>query len=158
MLLLHRAWVEVRYHRRRQRFFDFADKGTKVITLVLGVTLIGQQVQQRFPWVGSAIILVSLLELIYSYSERRQQHKELSEASARLVADIEKVPVTALRSDDTALWAASYALLCANSPPPLKVLKMICEREQSIADGHKESADKDNPERHCLRRFIADFF
>ena len=133
---LSRAWVQVRYHRRRQRFFDLLDKATKSATIVLGASLMGKYFAQWLPWLASLITSLGLLALVFGYSDRKQQHKELAEFAAKLVADIERVPHSALSFEQAAVWAADYAQLVAKAPPPLKSLSMICEREQAIADGH----------------------
>ena len=135
---LSKAWIQVRYHRRRQRFFDLLDKITKSITVVLGASLMGKFFTDWLPWLASAITSVGLLALVFGYGDRKQQHKELAEQAAKLVADIERTPVSALDFERTATWAADYAQLVAKAPPPLKTLSLVCEREQAIADGHPD--------------------
>lgn len=136
--VLNRAWVQVRYHRRRHRFFDLADKATKSITVVLGASLMGQFFVQWLPWLATAITSLGLLALVFGYSERKQLHKDLAEHAAKLVADIERVPVAGLSFDKSAQWAAEFAGLVAKSPPALKTLTLVCEREQAVAEGHPE--------------------
>ena len=135
---LHKAWVQVRYHRRRQRFFDLIDKATKAITVVLGASLMGQYFGAYLPWLATAITSLGLLALVFGYGDRKQQHQQLSAQAAQLVADIEAVPVVGLDFERTARWAAAFAALVAQSPPPLKTLTLLCEREQASADGHPD--------------------
>ena len=61
--LLYKAWVQVRYHRRRQRFFDLADKGTKAATLVLGASLFGKHLAS-LNWVATGISALGLMALV----------------------------------------------------------------------------------------------
>jgi hypothetical protein len=136
--LLHMAWVQLRYHRRRQRFWDLTDKTTKSLTVLLGASLLGQALQVWLPLVASAISVLGLLALIFGYGDRKQLHKELAEQAAGLIGAIEQVPAGELSSARTASWGADYARLCAKAPPPLKTLTLICEREQAAADGHPE--------------------
>lgn len=133
---LRNSWVQVRYHRRRQRFFDLLDKLTKALTVVLGASLMGQYFAGALPVVATAITSLGLLALIFSYSDRKQQHKELADQAAQLVSAIELVPAGELTPSKVAAWSADYARLCAKAPPPLKTLSLICEREQAQADGH----------------------
>lgn len=133
---LNRAWVQVRYHRRRQRFFDLLDKATKSLTIVLGASLLGQALRDFLPWVALGISALGLLALVFGYGDRKQQHKELAEQAANLVASIEQVPAGELTPSKTASWNAEYARLCAKAPPPLKTLSIICEHEQASAEGH----------------------
>lgn len=150
---LHCAWVQVRYHRRRQRFFDLLDKLTKSATVFLSASLLGQWLKDAQPFVASAISLVGLLALVFGYSDRKQSHKEIADMAAALVASIEQVPAGLLSADKTAAWRAEYAKLCAKAPPPLKTLTLICEHEQSCADGNP-----DHVTLPCLpRRFFANF-
>ena len=133
---LHNAWVQVRYHRKRQRFFDLTDKLTKSATVVLGGSLLGQSLKDLQPLVASAIASLCHLALVFGYGDRKQLHKELAEQAAALVGAIEQVPAGELTPARTASWGADYARLCAKAPPPLKTLSLMCESEQSTADGH----------------------
>jgi hypothetical protein len=149
----HKAWVQVRYHRRRQRFFDLADKLTKSLTILLGASLLGHTVQEHLPLIASAISALGLLALVFGYGDRKQMHKELAEQDAALVASIESVPAGELTPAKTAQWSAEYLRICMKAPPPLKTLTLICEREQSTADGHPDHIA--NP--HWSRRAFAHF-
>ncbi len=133
--LLFQAWVQVRYHRRRQRFFDLADKGTKSITLVLGASLFGKHLASLY-WVATGISALGLLALVFGYGDRKQLHKELAEQAAHLAASIEGQPAGQLSVEMVAQWAAEYVRFCAKAPPPLKTLTLLCEREQATLEGH----------------------
>lgn len=152
--VLHKAWVQLRYQRRRQRFFDLIDKGTKSLTVMLGASLLGNELKTVLPFVASAISVLGLLALVFGYGDRKQQHKELAEQAATLIASIERVPAGTLTYAQTAEWNADFARLCAKAPPPLKTLTIICEREQSMADGQTPMVKE--PWFH--RRWVADFF
>lgn len=150
---LRNAWVQVRYHRRRQRFFDLVDKLTKALTVVLGASLMGRYVAEAIPIMATAITSIGLLALIFGYGDRKQQHKELSEQAAMLVSAIEQVPVGELTPAKVAAWGADYARLDAKSPPALKTLSLICESEQAVADGHPNHVAVPG----FFRRLLADF-
>jgi len=139
--LLYKAWVQVRYHRRRQRFFDLVDKGSKAVTLVLGASLFGKHLAS-LNWVATGISAVGLMALVFGYGDRKQLHKELAEQAAGLAAVIEERPAPCLSVEDVAAWAGQYARFCAKAPPPLKTLTMLCEREQSAAEGHDKHVKK----------------
>jgi hypothetical protein len=148
---LRNAWVQVRYHRRRQRFFDLVDKLTKALTVVLGASLMGRYFAAALPIVATAITSLGLLALIFAYSDRKQQHKELAEQAAHLVSAIEQVPAGELTPSKVAGWGADYARLCAKAPPQLKTLSLICESEQAVADGHPQHVQLPG----FLRRVVA---
>lgn len=150
---LTRAWVQVRYQRRRQRFFDLLDKFTKSVTVVLGASLMGQFFKDFMPWLATAITCLGLLSLVFGYSDRKQLHKELAEQAAKLVADIESSTVAQLSFERTASWAAEYARLVAKAPPPLKSLSLICEREQAASEGQPDHV----PRVAFVKRLVASF-
>lgn len=150
---LYRAWVQVRYHQKRRRFFDIANKGTTALTVLLGASLFGKHVEPSLPVVATLISALGFLALIFGYDERKYHHKELAEQAAQLVADIEKHPN--FTADLNAEFASKYAAYCAKLPPPLEVLTILCEREQSIQDGFPENVKKPNFLRCWLAHFVS---
>ncbi|MCL2310781.1 MAG: hypothetical protein FWC42_11060 [Proteobacteria bacterium] len=151
--VLFHVWVQLRYHRKRQRFFDLAGKITTSATVVLGATLIGKALQDWAPLIASAISGFGFLALVFGYGDRKQLHKELAEQAAALIGQIKAVPPGELKPANVAQWESSHALLCANAPPPLKTLTLICEREQSTADGYPEHVKQP----WLVRRLAANF-
>lgn len=151
---LNKAWVQVRYHKRRQRFFDLVDKLTKSTTVVFGAAAMGRFLNEGFPVLPAAITSLGLLALVFGYGDRKQQHKEIAERAADIVASIEQVPVGQMTPLICAGWSADVARLSAKAPPPLKTLTILCEREQAIVEGHPDHV----PEPWFYKRWIADFF
>lgn len=152
--ILFKAWVQVRYHRRRQRFFDLVDKSTKALTVALGASLLGETVKKSLPEVASAISVLGLMALVFGYSDRKQTHKELAELAAKLASDICEVDYETLNSSHASKWQAEYARLALKSPPPLKNLTLMCEREHAEAEG----MDPQAPKLYFFQRWVADFF
>ena len=133
--VLYQSWVQLRYHKKRQMFFDRWDKATKSLTIFLGATLIGEEIKSSLTYVASTISFLSLLSLVFTYSDRKQTHKELSEAYGSLLADIEKVSPVVVKVENTADWQSRHVAIAAKAPPPLKRLTLYCAREQSLAQG-----------------------
>jgi hypothetical protein len=100
-----------------------------------------------------AISALGLLALVFGYGDRKQAHKELAELAASMIAAIERVPAGQLDAQKVAGWQAEFLALCMKSPPPLKTLTLMCEREQSAADGHPEHV----PQQPAFRRWTAHF-
>ena len=148
--VLYDAWVQLRYHRRRQRFFDLADKVTRSVTIVLGASLFGQFL---VPWIALGITALGLLALIFGYGDRKQLHGVLAEMASNLIADVEAKPFRDVQQADVGAWRAAYARLCAKAPPALKTLTLLCAYEQSVVDGHTDHVPL--PER--WRLVLADF-
>lgn len=137
--VLYFAQVTYRYHRKRQRFFDLMDKGTKALTVLLGASLLGDTLKAHVPLVASAISGLGLLALVFGYGERKQAHKELAEVAMQLVAKIEELPISQLTNAVASQWAAELARSNAKEPPALKTLVVLCEHEQSSANGHPDN-------------------
>lgn len=149
----YRAYVTYRYHRRRQRFFDLADKATKAMTVLLGASLMGDFVKHQLPYIASAISGLGLLALVFGYGERKQTHKELAESAMKLIAKIEEATINQLSDEKAGQWEAEFARLNSREPPALKTLVIICEREESTALGHPDLIKRPN----FFKRLLADF-
>ena len=152
--VLHRAYVSYRYHRKRQRFFDLLDKGTKSLTVALGASLIGDTLKRFAPLAASAISLLGLLALVFGYGDRKQAHKELAEMAMQVISTVEKTPGAKLNAACVGEWSAEMARMNAKEPPTLKTLVIICEREQATATGHPDHV----PLPKWRKRVLADFF
>lgn len=149
----HRTIVTLSYHRKRQRFFDLADKTTKAATVLLGGTLLGAELKTLVPLIASAIAGLGLLALVFGYGDRKQTHKELAEAAAQLAAKIEGTPVSDIDDATTRCWDADLMRLNQKEPPALATLVQICEWEQACASGHPEHVARPG----WVRRLVADF-
>lgn len=133
--VIYESWVQLRYHKKRQMFFDRWDKATKSFTIFLGATLMGEHIKAHLTYVASAISFLSLLSLIFTYSEKKQTHKDLSEAFGSLIEDIEKISPFNVTDENTAKWMSRYVAIASKAPPPLKRLTLYCAREQTLAQG-----------------------
>ena len=151
---LYKAMVAYRYHRKRQRFFDLLDKWTKALTVVASASLLADPIKKGIPLVAMTISVIGLLSLVFAYGDRKQSHKELSEAFTLLAAKIEGTPNSQLTSELIASWEAEAVALNAKEPPQLHTLVTICEREQSIANGYPDHI----PPVPLPKRILADWF
>lgn len=134
--LLNWAGITYRYHRKRQRFFDWMDKLTQVAAVAGGVAVFGKSVSEYLPLVGAGISITSLLALIYGYSDRRQCHKELAEQAIRFSGVIQSTPLCDLSEDAVCAWELTRADIDLREPPNLKTLVSKCEWEQATSEGH----------------------
>jgi hypothetical protein len=149
----NRLYVSYRYHRRRQRFFDLLDKGTKSATVLLGASLLGETVRLNVPLVASGISGLGLLALVFGYGERKQTHKELAEMCMQFIGKIEQATPEQIEASIVGEWEAEFARINAKEPPALKTLVIICEYEQAVAEGHKDHIQLPG----LAKRILADF-
>lgn len=134
--------VSYSYHRKRQRFFDLLDKGTKAATVLLSASLLGEWVKAHLPLVASAIAALGLLALVFGYGERKQAHKELAQAFMRLRGEVDQTGQSEFTAEQLDAWAAELARLDASEPPNLRALVTLCQNEQAIALGHPGSVHR----------------
>ena len=149
----YKAMVSYRYHRKRQRFFDLLDKWTKALTVIAGASLLSEPIKQSVPVVALGISVIGLLSLVFGYGDRKQSHKELAESFANAVAKIEDTAHALLTPQLVASWNSDVSAIGAKEPPQLHALVTICEREQSIANGHPDHV----PQLPFIERFAADW-
>ena len=129
------------YHRKRERFFDLLDKETKAITVVLGATLLGDFARNAVTAVGGIVSALALLALVFSYSDRKQRHKELAMAYADLRSKIENVG-TAYTEDQLNSWHGEYHKLNGMEPPALGTLVVLCQNEIAVEEGQLDKVVK----------------
>lgn len=149
----YRAMVSYRYHRKRQRFFDLLDKWTKALSVIAGASLLSDPIKQHVPAVALLISGLGLLSLVFGYGDRKQSHKELADAYALSASKIEGTAPAQLTEVLIAAWEAEVAGMSAKEPPQLHALATICEREQSIANGHPGHI----PQIPFVKRALADW-
>lgn len=153
--ILTKAWANIRYHARREHHYDLVDKFFKVVSVVIGGVLMRELGSSFVPFLGTVVAAFAVLDLIFGFADKRNVHRELKRRSTELVESIESVPIDAITTVNSAAWGAGYAKITADSPPTIKDLKLICEREQAIANGQKVWADKHIPELRWWRRWWA---
>jgi len=134
--LLFNIAVSNNYHRKRQRFFDLLDKGTKAATVLVGASLMGEAVKRNLPLAAATVSGLGLLSLVFGYGDRKQAHKELAEAFMQLQAQIDLVGPAVYTEAQLCTWEADLVRITAKEPPNLRALVTICQNEQAVALGH----------------------
>lgn len=153
--VLHKLLVTHLYHRRRQRFFDLLDKGTKAATVLLGASLLGESLKQHLPLVAAAISGLGLLALVFGYGDRKQTHKELAESAMQLIAKVEDSALVHLTDSLAGQWEADLSRLNAKEPPTLKTLVVLCERDAATAANHPTHVPLPPWHKRVLADFVA---
>lgn len=152
---LYLSQVSYRYHRKRQRFYDLLAKGTQALTILLGASLWGQTVIAHLPLVGSAISGLGLLALVFGYSDRKQDHKELAQAYAAVQATIERVGQREFTEANIDVWDAELSALNGKEPPTLYALTTLCEYEVCLAHGNPDHIKRPPWHRRLLANWIS---
>lgn len=150
--LIYCLKLGVSYHRKRERFFDMCDKGTKTLTVILGGSLLATYIKDIAPIIGAAVSAVGLLALVYGYTDKKQKHKELADAFSELYAKVEaagRAPASSALDG----WLSELHKLNAKEPPCLGTLVVLCQNEIAIAEGKPESVVPVNG----FKKFFANF-
>jgi hypothetical protein len=137
--VLYMAKLGFLYHRKRERFFDVCDKVTKSLTVVFGASLLAAEFRTITPLIGLSVSAISLLALVFGYTDKKQRHKELADAHMELQSKIEATGRTNFTEQDTNAWHSELAKLNIKEPPTLGTLVVICQNEIAIAEGKRGS-------------------
>ena len=129
------------YHRKRERFFDLIDKGSKALTVVLGASLLAPIVKDWVPILGAAVSAFGLLALVYGYNDRKQRHKELADSFSSLRAKVETVGDSPTM-EQLNQWHGELHVINAKEPPTLGTLVVLCQNEIAVEENHPESVAK----------------
>lgn len=144
---LYKARVQCRYHKKREAFFDLFEKAIAFATIVMGLSLAGKSLTEHAPLIGLLVSALAAFALVFGFAAKKNEHKVLAELTSKLAAEIARVPQAGLNFELTASWQAELDRLVGVSPAPLPTLAMLCEREQSIADGFPNHVMQ--PSRHA---------
>lgn len=131
---LYRAELSKLYHRKREKFFDAADRLGKFVTVVAGAAAVATLVGDQWRAVLAAIAsLAGALSLVFGISERARRHADLASQHGQLIADIVGVGERDFTEDDIKRWCAKLALIEAGEPKTLSALTRQCQNELAVA-------------------------
>ncbi|MDP8176370.1 hypothetical protein QJU83_02280 [Pasteurella skyensis] len=125
----------MRYHSKRRAFFNFWERFTNFISIVLssGAIYAFSQNHPKFAITSSLVLTIfSALTLVIGFSEKAREHLEFELSFANLkkrllLSDKSQKLIDEIR--------AEINMLDAKESEPLTVLEQICYNEQVIADG-----------------------
>lgn len=131
----------VRYHRRREQFFEMCRGVAAFITAVAGSVGAGALFTSKFPegvpWLVAIAAGAGGVELVFRFGARARRHADLARDFVELERDIERRGADATMMDlvdfrDRRLEIESH------EPKILNVLNVICDDEVSVAMGVSE--------------------
>ena len=143
--LLFAIRKSVRYHMRRQNYFDGFSRFTNGASLIFGasalVVLLGDM--SKFWWkvIPAIVGVFSILSLVYETPRMARLHSEL----ARRFIDLEKEMVTAESRDENALkrFTDKRLEIEMDEPPIHGILNILCHNEMILAEETDEKKLKE---------------
>lgn len=125
----------VRYHARRQSFFDLWRRWTSFMSLLLGSTaaaaVMGEIGHHVALSTAFAVAVLSAFDLVVGTAESARKHNDLRRRfvalESRILANEE--PDASTVSE----WCAERLAIESDEPPTYIALNMLCENEQAIA-------------------------
>ncbi|MGD9953460.1 MAG: hypothetical protein AB7S87_12860 [Burkholderiales bacterium] len=152
--LRFRIAFSVRYHERRQRWYDWWDRIAKVVALVGGAATVAAVLGPGTPqlWVAAAITVTSALTLVFGFADRARLHFDLKRRYCALEARI----IEAGAPDEAAIrkYEAEISLMEGDEPPVLATLVQLCQNEVAQARGQFEDIHPVHP----VKAFFSDLF
>lgn len=136
--LVEEAQVNHLYHRKRERMFSLLDRWSKVLALIAGSAaatayLEGEDAKAA---AGLVVAVVTLIALVFDWSDRARLHSELAAEYAHIESGIEGVGVMGWEQLDAV--KARLVSIRAKEPPELAALLLSCQNELYIAHGQED--------------------
>lgn len=135
--ILYRIELSVCYHRKRERYFDFLDKGAKAVA-VIGGSAAFANLGGKHDWLqlsAAAVTITSTLSLVMAFSEKARRHAELASRFSMLASSVVAKGDRNFVESDLNDWASRTREIEAAEPPTLGTLIQICEYELHTARG-----------------------
>ena len=135
-LLLFSVRRGVRYHRRREEFFEMCHGTGAFITAIAGSTGAVALFTSKFPEAAPWLVVVAAVgggaELVFRFGARAKRHSDLARDFAELERDISRrgADVTV---EELVAFRDRRLEIQSHEPKILNVLNVICDDEVSIA-------------------------
>lgn len=147
----------VRYHIRRERFFDRWEKFITASNFILSSTavaaLMSELVSRTVPVVaGAAIAVASVVDLVVGTSQMARRHSELARRFIALERSLRSRAV-----DETAISEATSERLRIeeDEPPTLRVVDLLCHNEMvKVLGGERDQMYKISKWKKILGSFF----
>lgn len=133
---LYRCQLSTRYHRRRERFFDWMDRATSAIALIGGSAAFAAATAARLGVVQIAAIAVTsaaAISLVLGFADKARRHAALAESYKRIEAEILRAGDYDYTEQQINAWRARIAETEAGEPPALRSLIVLCQNDIAAA-------------------------
>ena len=131
----------VRYHMRRQRFFERWHLVTSAIAVIFGSATVTMLLTDLGRWwiAGAAVIITvfSAVDLVVGTSKAARLHNDLARRFISLEKEI--TTVADATDEDVRRFTSGRLEIEADEPPILRVLDALCHNELMRAMGYPEA-------------------
>lgn len=153
--VLYRVELSIRYHLKREGFFDLCDKFAKVVSVVGGSAVVARVLPPNALMAVAVLITVcSAVSLVFGLSDKAKRHFDLAKSFRRLESEIHGKGTKTFSDIDVAGWNSKIRELETNESATLATLVILCQNELAIAQNQPEKVEKVN----LLRRLFAHLF
>ena len=144
----------IRYHSRRQAFFETVDRWFTFALLLLGSGA-ALSILQDHKAVGLAVACISGLKLVFAFGAKAGRHAQFVKDFTRL----EKRLSPGISDDEIAAVHRERLDIEAAEPPVKRVLDVICHNELLVAMGYEgETLQRERVPLTWFQRRTANFF
>ena len=154
---LYRSQLSSIYHRKRERFFEFMDRGAKAIAIIGGASSIGTLLSPDWKtYLAGAIAITSTLSLLFAFSDKSKRHAEIARDFKLVESEIvaKGVASFAENDNDVAAWQAKLLEIESKELPTLGALVILCQNEMAIAENQPQNVKKIPTYQRLLANFI----
>lgn len=137
--VLYRCALSSRYHRRRERFFEFFERATNASALIGGSAAFAAATNAELVKIAAAVVAsTSVVGLVFSFADKARRHASLAECYKRIEAEILRHGDFDYTEEQVNNWRAMIAETEANEPPTLRTLVSLCQNDLAIAANQPE--------------------
>jgi uncharacterized membrane protein SirB2 len=126
----------MRYHAYMRNYWDAADHWNKVLILLSGAAIVVtflSNVHWLEPWVAGLVAFLSILDIVFGFSDHARMHNSLYRQFCYLSMEI--AGTVAPKIDDIAKWRAKRLEIETEETGIWEWLNRRCYREEAKARG-----------------------
>lgn len=142
--ILHNVRTGVRYHLRRQAFFDRWHRLTGVVSLVFSsaavVTMLKSPAAAAV--VAAIVAVVQAFDLMFETRKHGDLHRDLR--NRYLALEPELADTTELTEAECLAFRQRIASIEIDEPPPRRTLLELCQNEAAIVSGYTREDQPDS--------------
>jgi hypothetical protein len=137
--ILYCCGLSVRYHRRRERFYDLLDKAVSAITLFAGSAAFVSATDPGVVQLAAALVAaVSYCALVFGFSNRARRYSELAAEYKRIESEVYQAGDYDFTERQINAWRARIAQVEVSEPMTLRALTILCQNEIAEVEKHPD--------------------